>query len=695
MKKQTLTLLLVAATMLGFAQGGQKWATSGNSINTGDVFGTTNLQPINFVTNNTVKMVLDASGNLRMVNFAGAGNRVVLTDVNGKFVALPQGTAGQYIDGTGTWQNLPDGNWLKTGNDLYWNSGNVGIGATPNPTYKLDVAGDARIQNNLIVNGGILISQKVEATNSLKTDTVHSASGQTKFMSNVVLKQQFQVDGNALFNGSVQTNALNAGAVTTGAITVGGVLRNNTLASTGVGIVYADALGNLFKGTGSGSGTPSTPCFAASAPWFEGGNSIGSAGRNEIGTCNNYDFVLKANNNNALWIKLDGKIGFNTPNPNARFEFTGTGWMDGIRYNSQTLGATAFEVATSNSPTFSRYKVYSDGKTFMGQFGSPANDYDGNGSILTLGQSVLSNKALNIVNNVNAIAPIDFYTIYGNGVTDIKTTPSNPTDNVFTIKNTISNSINFNILADGKTQIGASSTAPYRQLTVNGDVSLANYGPITGGNGSNALEILGNSQIPVRRGISLDQDPNGDMNFFINNYQSSMTGGVPEFRFKNGIQANSSSLPATSYANAPDIMVLSAKGTLTLNVYGVPSTGATVYNCFDIYNVDDAKSNFRVKSNGFVYAREINVQLANFPDYVFKTNYKLMGLDKLESYIKQNQHLPNMPSAKEVEQNGANLGEIQKITIEKTEELFLYLIELNKRIEKLEKENKELKAITK
>ena len=99
-----------------------------------------------------------------------------------------------------------------------------------------------------------------------------------------------------------------------------------------------------------------------------------------------------------------------------------------------------------------------------------------------------------------------------------------------------------------------------------------------------------------------------------------------------------------------------------------------------------------MKSNGFVYAREINVQLSNFPDYVFAKGYKLQSLENVENYIHANKHLPNMPSAKEVEQNGANLGEIQKVTVEKTEELYLYLIEINKRLKQLEKENQELKA---
>ena len=51
-----------------------------------------------------------------------------------------------------------------------------------------------------------------------------------------------------------------------------------------------------------------------------------------------------------------------------------------------------------------------------------------------------------------------------------------------------------------------------------------------------------------------------------------------------------------------------------------------------------------------------------------------------------------MPTASEVEKNGANLGEIQRVSVEKIEELTLYMIEMKKEIETLKKENAELKA---
>ncbi|MDT8411010.1 MAG: hypothetical protein RQ875_00995 [Vicingaceae bacterium] len=81
---------------------------------------------------------------------------------------------------------------------------------------------------------------------------------------------------------------------------------------------------------------------------------------------------------------------------------------------------------------------------------------------------------------------------------------------------------------------------------------------------------------------------------------------------------------------------------------------------------------------------KVIVQETPFPDYVFESTYKLMPLNELEKYIKTNKHLPKMPTAKEVEKNGADIGEINRLLVEKIEELTLYILEQDKRIKKLE-----------
>ncbi len=97
--------------------------------------------------------------------------------------------------------------------------------------------------------------------------------------------------------------------------------------------------------------------------------------------------------------------------------------------------------------------------------------------------------------------------------------------------------------------------------------------------------------------------------------------------------------------------------------------------------------------NGTILAREILVSNSstNWPDYVFNNDYNLMSLKDLEEYIKENKHLPNIPDAKEIEENGISIGEMQKLQMQKIEELSLHLIEQQKEIDELKAEIKQLK----
>lgn len=95
---------------------------------------------------------------------------------------------------------------------------------------------------------------------------------------------------------------------------------------------------------------------------------------------------------------------------------------------------------------------------------------------------------------------------------------------------------------------------------------------------------------------------------------------------------------------------------------------------------------------GKIVAEEVRVQLqGSWPDYVFADDYKKLSIIQLEKFIQTNKHLPNMPSAKEVEANGQLVGELQKKMMEKIEELTLYIIDANKEIELMKAEIKALK----
>lgn len=95
---------------------------------------------------------------------------------------------------------------------------------------------------------------------------------------------------------------------------------------------------------------------------------------------------------------------------------------------------------------------------------------------------------------------------------------------------------------------------------------------------------------------------------------------------------------------------------------------------------------------GGIMAEEVRVQLQPWPDYVFEQDYSLMPLAAVEQYVQENKHLPGVVAAKEVAENGLNLGETQKAQMEKIEELFLHVISLEKRINALEKQNEALQT---
>lgn len=78
-----------------------------------------------------------------------------------------------------------------------------------------------------------------------------------------------------------------------------------------------------------------------------------------------------------------------------------------------------------------------------------------------------------------------------------------------------------------------------------------------------------------------------------------------------------------------------------------------------------------------------------FPDYVFDPSYKLPTLEETEKYVKENHHLPEVPSAAEIEKEGMSLNGMNVILLKKVEELTLHLIEMKKEIEELKRNQKD------
>lgn len=87
--------------------------------------------------------------------------------------------------------------------------------------------------------------------------------------------------------------------------------------------------------------------------------------------------------------------------------------------------------------------------------------------------------------------------------------------------------------------------------------------------------------------------------------------------------------------------------------------------------------------DGNLKVMNLKVTLSDWPDYVFGENHELMPINDVEQYVKQNGHLPNVPSAEEVERDGMDVGEMNRLLLEKVEELTLYIIDLQKQLDEL------------
>lgn len=96
-------------------------------------------------------------------------------------------------------------------------------------------------------------------------------------------------------------------------------------------------------------------------------------------------------------------------------------------------------------------------------------------------------------------------------------------------------------------------------------------------------------------------------------------------------------------------------------------------------------STYKLAIAGKAIAEEVVVQSKSlWPDYVFEEHYQLQPLSDLEAFFKKHKHLPDVPTATEVAQNGLKLGEMDALLLKKIEELTLYVIELKKENEQQE-----------
>lgn len=128
-----------------------------------------------------------------------------------------------------------------------------------------------------------------------------------------------------------------------------------------------------------------------------------------------------------------------------------------------------------------------------------------------------------------------------------------------------------------------------------------------------------------------------------------------------------------NYATFTDAMKIQTDGKVGIGVKYFPTA--------------EYASNYKLFVTGGILTDELRVFLSSsdsWPDYVFARDYDLKPLSEVEKFIDENGHLPNVPSATQVKEEGINVADMTRIQQEKIEELMLYIIQQNKRIEALE-----------
>lgn len=366
----------------------------------------------------------------------------------------------------------------------------------------------------------------------------------------------------------------------------------------------------------------------------------------------------------------------------------GEAWSIGTVYNSGTfaIGTSKLYDSEFTAPFFT---IKPTGYVGMGTpspvskleisaFGSTPSPYlySGSNDLLTITGSTSSNQGFNVISAGNGA--------YNRGIlkaTRSRGTPSAPTS-------VANGDVVMTLIGSAYNGIGAYATAGINTV-VDGAVSSSlvpqalTFETGTGVARSEKMRISSEGNVGVGTTTTTTTTTLGakfDIVGAYNNLSLRVTNNVyndwvlQKRRSDNtqlfGIKETGSNGSMSLVTNNLDRLIITNSGTVGIGT----STPNSIY-ALDV--------------NGIICANEVKVTLNHFPDFVFDSEYNLPKLNDVHNYIKANGHLPNIPSATEVKENGIGLADMQVRLLQKVEELTLYVIEQQKRIEVLEKTLKE------
>lgn len=179
-------------------------------------------------------------------------------------------------------------------------------------------------------------------------------------------------------------------------------------------------------------------------------------------------------------------------------------------------------------------------------------------------------------------------------------------------------------------------------------------------------------------GLNLEPLDNGDAIIRRTNQGSLMissNGGASDVRFN------------YSYGGGSGGIYVFDGGTTNNANFNVNSSGnLTIFSSGGFVGIGTSAPDAMLAVKGEIHAQEVKVDLSvPGPDYVFEKSYQLPSLQELKVYVDSSKHLPDVPSANEMEAKGINVGEMNIVLLKKVEELTLYLIKQDEEIQALKK----------
>jgi sporulation protein YlmC with PRC-barrel domain len=412
--------------------------------------------------------------------------------------------------------------------------------------------------------------------------------------------------------------------------------RSSLNGNTGYTVTVTDANGCTKQGTI----LLSEP---ARSDWTMTGNTGSSPSTNYIGTTDNVDLVFRTNGGERFRLKANGNVGIGTSSPVEKLEVNG-----GLKV-SGSLTASTLQLTGLN------IEVGSD----------PCNNFiiaGPNGNLTTYSEDCFTNS------------PLAFWSTLGN------TFPNNINRFIGTINNydfriKTNNIERMIVKADGKVGIGTSNPSSLLDIKGTGNSSATSSLSISNSTASSILFVRDDVKIGVGT-FSPEQmlSVNGGVNIDHSNSNNGTIDNALKFGGNNSGEGIGSKRTQGS-------------GQYALDFYTSYSSRMTITNDGKVgIGIDPSTTGgtYKLYVDGGIASREVKVMLGNFPDYVFSDDFSLMSLKELEEFIKINKHLPEIPSAKEVEdKQGFEVGDMQLKLLKKIEELTLYIIQQQKEIDGL------------